>query len=110
MAEIKFTQWQMVKKIKKPPNPFLNTRFSPSQNEKKDATKSRIYSAILPAPPLLFSLNRRPEKSELRRNQCALKLIDAHVVDFVSHRHCIVINRPLAFFRIAYRQIQQKEF
>ncbi len=42
MAEIKPTQWQMVKKIKKPPpNPFLNTRFSPSQNEKKTLQKSR---------------------------------------------------------------------
>lgn len=41
MVEIKPTQWQMVKKIKKPPNPFLNTRFSPSPNEKKTLQKSR---------------------------------------------------------------------
>lgn len=51
MAEIKFTQWQMVKKIKKPPQPLLKHKAFTEPKRKKDATKSRIYSAILPAPP-----------------------------------------------------------
>ena len=42
MAEIKFTQWQMVKKIKKPPpTPFKTQDFHRVQNEKKTLQKSR---------------------------------------------------------------------
>lgn len=55
MAEIKFTQWQMVKiQQKNIRNPFLNTRFSPSQNEKEDAAKKQKIIRNFACAPFAF--------------------------------------------------------
>ena len=65
MVEIKPTQWQMVKKIKKPPPTSFKTQgFHRAKTKKKTLQKSRIYSAILPAPLSFLDVNRRPEKSK----------------------------------------------
>lgn len=41
MAEIKPTQWQRVKKIKKPPQPLLKHKIFTESKRKKDAAKKQ---------------------------------------------------------------------
>ena len=64
IVEIKSRQWQRVKINKKYPQPLLKHKIFTESKRKKTLQKSRIYSAILPAPLSFLDVNRRPEKSE----------------------------------------------
>lgn len=65
MAEIKFTQWQMVKKIKKPPQPLLKHKIFTESKRKEDAAKKAENNPQFCLRPLSFlDVNRRPEKSK----------------------------------------------
>lgn len=51
MAEIKFTQWQMVKKIKKPPQPLLKHKiFTELKRKKRRYKKQNIIRNFACAP------------------------------------------------------------
>lgn len=54
MAEIKFTQWQMVKKIKKPPQPLLKHKIFTEPKRKKDAAKKAENNPQFCLRPLCF--------------------------------------------------------
>lgn len=54
MAEIKFTQWPMVKKIKKPPQPLLKHKIFTESKRKKDAAKKQKIIRNFACAPFAF--------------------------------------------------------
>lgn len=57
MAEIKFTQWQMVKKIN-PPQPLLKHKIFTEPKRKKDAAKKQKIIRNFACAPFVFG--RKP--------------------------------------------------
>ena len=53
MAEIKFTQWQMVKKIT-PPHPLLKHKAFTEPKRKEDAAKKQKIIRNFACAPLVF--------------------------------------------------------
>lgn len=58
MVEIKPTQWQMVKKIKKPPQPLLKHKIFTEPKRKKDAAKKQKIIRNFACAPFVFG--RKP--------------------------------------------------
>ena len=54
MAEIKFTQWQMVKKIKKPPQPLFKHKIFTESKRKEDAAKKQKIIRNFACAPFAF--------------------------------------------------------
>lgn len=54
MAEIKFTQWQMVKKIKKPPHPLFKHKIFTESKRKEDAAKKQKIIRNFACAPFRF--------------------------------------------------------
>jgi len=54
MAEIKFTQWQMVKKIKKPPQPLFKHKIFTEPKRKKRRCKKAEYTPQFCLRPFRF--------------------------------------------------------
>lgn len=54
MAEIKFTQWQMVKKSKSPPQPLLKHKIFTELKRKKDAAKKQKIIRNFACAPFAF--------------------------------------------------------
>lgn len=54
MVEIKPTQWQRVKKIKKPPQPLFKHKIFTEPKRKKDATKKQNILRNFAYAPLVF--------------------------------------------------------
>lgn len=58
IVEIKFTQWQMVKKIKKPPQPLLKHKIFTESKRKEDAAKKQKIIRNFACAPFVFG--RKP--------------------------------------------------
>ena len=54
MVEIKPTQWQRVKKIKKPPQPLLKHKIFTESKRKKDAAKKQKILRNFACAPFAF--------------------------------------------------------
>lgn len=54
MVEIKFTQWQMVKKIKKPPQPLFKHKIFTESKRKEDAAKKQKIIRNFACAPFAF--------------------------------------------------------
>lgn len=54
MVEIKFTQWQMVKKIQKPPQPLLKHKIFTEPKRKEDAAKKQKILRNFACVPFVF--------------------------------------------------------